>query len=194
MTDPTIESQIIELKNSGADTLFNASTAKFGAQAIRKVADLNWKPLHIIIQAISSLDNVLKPAGLEQSKDLVSLQFVKFPGDPEWTDDPGMKAYYGFMKEWAPNEAASDSTAAFAYMTSLLTEMILRNCGNDLSRENVLKQGTTLRDVALPLLLPGIKVGYSPTDYSPIKQARVSRFDGSKWVRFGDLVSVDEGQ
>jgi ABC-type branched-subunit amino acid transport system substrate-binding protein len=192
VTDPTIESQVIELKNSGADTLFNASTAKFGAQAIRKVADLNWKPLHVIIQAISSLDNVLKPAGLEQSKDLVSLQFVKFPGDPEWNDDPGMKAYYAFMKEWAPNEAASDSTAAFAYMTSLLTEMVLRNCGNDLSRENVLKQATTLRDVELPLLLPGIKVGYSPTDYSPIKQARVARFDGSKWVRFGNLVSTDD--
>ena len=194
MTDPTIESQIIELKNSGADTLFNASTAKFGAQAIRKIADLDWKPLHIIIQAISSLDNVLKPAGLEQSKDLVSLQFVKFPGDPEWTDDPGMKAYYAFMKEWAPNEAASDSTAAFAYMTSQLIETILRNCGNDLSRENVLKQATTLRGVELPLLLPGIKVGYSPTDYSPIKQARVSRFDGTKWVRFGALVSAEDGQ
>ena len=194
MTDPTIESQIIELKNSGADTLFNASTAKFGAQAIRKIADLDWKPLHIIIQAISSLDNVLKPAGLEQSKDLVSLQFVKFPGDPEWTDDSGMKAYYAFMKEWAPNEAASDSTAAFAYMTSQLIETILRNCGNDLSRENVLKQATTLRGVELPLLLPGIKVGYSPTDYSPIKQARVSRFDGTKWVRFGALVSAEDGQ
>ncbi|MFO1159625.1 MAG: hypothetical protein U1E60_12360 [Reyranellaceae bacterium] len=122
----------------------------------------------------------------------MSLQFVKFPGDPEWTDDPDTKTYYAFMREWAPNEAASDSTAAFAYMTSLRTEMTLRNCGNDLSPENVLKQGTTLRDVALPLLLPGIKVGYAPTDYSSIKQARVSRFDGEKWVRFGDLVSTDD--
>ena len=180
------------MKNSGADTLFNASTAKFGAQAIRKVADLNWKPLHIIIQAISSLDNVLKPAGLEQSKDLVSLQFVKFPGDPEWDNDAGMREYYAFMKEWAPNEAASDSTAAFAYMTSRLIETILRNCGNDLSRENVLKQATTIENVELPLLLPGIKVGYSPTDYTPIKKGRMARFDGSKWVRFGDLVSAED--
>jgi branched-chain amino acid transport system substrate-binding protein len=193
MTDPTVESQIIELKNSGADTLFNASTAKFGAQAIRKVADLNWKPLHIIIQAIASLDNVLKPAGLEQSKDLVSLQFVKFPGDAAWDNDPGMKEYYAFMKEWAPNEAASDSTAAFAYMTSRLIETILRNCGNDLSRENVLKQATTLTDIELPLLLPGITVSYSPTDYTPIKQGRMARFDGTKWVHFGELVSAVDG-
>jgi ABC-type branched-subunit amino acid transport system substrate-binding protein len=194
VTDPTVDSQIIELKDSGVDILFNASTAKFGAQAIRKVADLNWKPLHIIIQAISSLDNVLKPAGLAQSKDLVSMQFVKFPGDPEWDNDPGMKGYYAFMKEWAPNEAASDSTAAFAYMTSQLIEMILRNCGNDLSRENVLKQATTLQDVELPLFLPGIKVGYSPTNYTPITKARMARFDGSKWVRFGELVSANDDE
>src|SRR5262249_26872327 len=192
MTDPTVESQIIELKNSGADTLLNASTAKFGAQAIRKVADLNWKPLHIIIQPTSSLERVLKPAGLEQSKDLVSLQFVKFSGDSEWDNDPGMKEYYAFMNEWAPHEAASDSTAAFAYMTSMLTEKILRNSGNDLSRENVMKQATTLRDVELPLLLPGIRVSYSPTDYTPLKQGRMARFDGAKWVRFGDLVSVED--
>lgn len=190
VTDPTVDSQIIELKNSGADTLFNASTAKFGAQAIRKVHELGWKPMHVIVQAISSLDNVLRPAGLEQSKDLVSLQFVKFPGDPEWSDDPAMKEYYAFMKEYAPNEAASDSTAAFAYMTSHLIERILRNSGNNLTRENVLKQATNLKDVELPLLLPGIKVNYTPTDYSPIQQARMSRFDGTKWVRFGELISA----
>jgi branched-chain amino acid transport system substrate-binding protein len=190
VTDPTVDSQIIELKSSGADTLLNVSTAKFGAQAIRKVYELNWKPTHVIVQAISSLDNVLKPAGLEQSKDLISLQFVKFPGDPEWNDDPAMQEYFAFMKEYAPNEAATDSTAAFAYMTSHLIERILRNSGNNLSRENVMKQATTLKDVELPLLLPGIKVTYSPTDYAPIQQARVSRFDGTKWVRFGDLISA----
>lgn len=192
VTDPTVDSQVIELKDSGADTLLNFSTAKFGAQAIRKVYDLNWRPTHVIVQAISSLDNVLKPAGLEQSKDLISLQFVKFPGDPEWADDPAMKEYYAFMKEWAPNEAASDSTAAFAYMTSHLIERILRNSGDALTRENVLKQATTLREVELPLLLPGIRVSYTPEDYSPIQQARVSRFDGTKWVRFGELISAKE--
>ncbi|MBS0220165.1 MAG: ABC transporter substrate-binding protein, partial [Proteobacteria bacterium] len=192
LTDPTVDSQIIELKNSGADTLLNASTAKFGAQAIRKVADLDWHPLHVIVQAISSLDNVLKPAGLAQSKGLVSIQFVKFPGDPEWDNDPAMKEYYTFMKKWAPNEAASDSTAAFAYMTSHLIELILRNCGNDLSRQNVLKQATNLHDVELPLLLPGVKVNYTPSDYSPIQQVRMARFDGTKWVRFGDLISARE--
>lgn len=190
VTDPTVDSQIIELKSSGADTLLNVSTAKFGAQAIRKVYELNWKPTHVIVQAISSLDNVLKPAGLEQSKDLISLQFVKFPGDPEWNDDPAMQEYFAFMKEYAPNEATTDSTAAFAYMTSHLIERILRNSGNNLSRENVLKQATNLTDVELPLLLPGIKVTYSPTDYAPIQQARVSRFDGTKWVRFGELISA----
>jgi branched-chain amino acid transport system substrate-binding protein len=190
VSDPTIDSQIIELKSSGADTLFNVSTAKFGAQAIRKVHELNWKPTHVIVQAISSIDNVLRPAGLEQSKDLISLQFVKFPGDPEWNDDPAMKEYYAFMKEYAPGEAATDSTAAFAYMTSHLIELILRNSGNNLTRENVLKQATNIKDLELPLLLPGIKVNYTPTDYSPIQQARVSRFDGTKWVRFGELISA----
>jgi branched-chain amino acid transport system substrate-binding protein len=190
VSDPTIDSQIIELKSSGADTLFNVSTAKFGAQAIRKVHELNWKPTHVIVQASSSLDNVLRPAGLEQSKDLISLQFVKFPGDPEWNDDPAMKEYYAFMKEYAAGEAATDSTAAFAYMTSHLIELILRNSGNDLTRENVLKQATNIKDLELPLLLPGIKVNYTPTDYSPIQQARVSRFDGTKWVRFGELISA----
>jgi branched-chain amino acid transport system substrate-binding protein len=192
LTDPTIDSQIIELKDAGVDTLLNASTAKFGAQAIRKVSDLNWHPLHVIVQAISSLDNVLKPAGLEQSKGLVAVQFVKFPGDPEWDNDPAMQEYYAFMKKWAPKEAASDSTAAFAYMTSHLIERILRNSGNDLSRENVIKQATNLHDVELPLLLPGVKVSYTPDDYSPIQQVRMARFDGTKWVRFGDLISAKE--
>lgn len=190
VSDPTVDSQVIELKNSGADTLFNVSTAKFGAQAIRKVHELNWKPTHVIVQAISSLGSVLKPAGLEQSKDLISLQFVKFPGDPEWNNDPAMKEYYGFMKEYAPGEAATDATAAFAYMTSHLIELILRNSGSNLTRENVLKQATNINDLELPLLLPGIKVNYTPTDYSPIQQARVSRFDGTKWVRFDELISA----
>ena len=179
LTDPTVESQIIELKSSGVDTLLNASTAKFGAQAIRKVSDLDWHPLHVIVQAISSLDNVLKPAGLERSKDLMTVQFVKFPGDPEWEHDPAMEEYHAFMNQWAPKEEASDSTATFAYMDSMLTERILRNCGNDLTRENVLKQATHLTDVELPLLLPGIKISYTPDDYSPIQQARIARFDGN---------------
>jgi ABC-type branched-subunit amino acid transport system substrate-binding protein len=192
LTDATVESQIIQLKSSGADTIFNASTAKFGAQAIRKVADLEWHPLHVIVQAISSLDNVLKPAGLEQSKDIVSLQFVKFPGDPEWENDPAMQEYQAFMKEWAPKEAASDSTATFAYMASMLMERILRNCGDDLTRENVLKQATNMKDVELPMLLPGVRVNYAPDDYSPIQQARMARFDGTKWVRFGELISAKD--
>ena len=192
LTDATVESQIIQLKSSGADTLLNAATAKFGAQAIRKVADLDWHPLHVIVQAISSLDNVLKPAGLENYKGLMTIQFVKFPGDPEWDNDPAMKDYYAFMKQWAPKEEASDSTATFAYMDTMLTERILRNAGNNLSRENVLKQATHLTDVELPLLLPGIKVNYTPDDYSPIQQARIARFDGTKWVRTGDLISAKD--
>jgi len=192
LTDATVESQIIQLKSSGADTLLNAATAKFGAQAIRKVADLDWHPLHVIVQAISSIDNVLKPAGLENSKGLMTIQFVKFPGDPEWDNDPAMKDYYAFMKQWAPKEEASDSTATFAYMNTMLTERILRNAGNNLSRENVLKQATNLTDVELPLLLPGIKVNYTPDDYSPIQQARIARFDGTKWVRTGDLISAKD--
>jgi branched-chain amino acid transport system substrate-binding protein len=144
----------------------------------------------VIVQAILSFDNVLKPAGLEQSRGLVAVQFVKFPGDPEWDSDPAMQEYYAFMKEWAPKASVSDSTAAFAYMTSHLIERILRSCGNDLSRQSVLKQATNMHDVELPLLLLGVKVTYTPEDYSPIQQVRMARFGGTKWVQFGGLVSV----
>jgi ABC-type branched-subunit amino acid transport system substrate-binding protein len=191
VTDPTVESQIIQLKNSGADTIFNVTTSKFAAQAIRKIADLNWKPLHLAINAVTSVEAVLKPAGLEQSKDIVSLQFMKTPGDPEWANDAGMNEYMTFMKEWAPQEAALDPTAGVSYMMSKITEIILRNCGNDLSRENLLKQATTLKNIELPLLLPGVTVGYAPDDYTPIRKARMTRFNGEKWLPLGDLVSAD---
>ena len=191
VTDPTVESQIIQLKNSGADTIFNVTTSKFAAQAIRKIADLNWKPLHLAINAVTSVEAVLKPAGLEQSKDIVSLQFMKTPGDPEWANDSGMNEYMTFMKEWAPQEAALDPTAGVSYMMSKITEIILRNCGNDLSRENLLKQATTLQNIELPLLLPGVTVGYAPDDYTPIRKARMTRFNGEKWLPLGDLVSAD---
>ncbi len=191
VTDPTVESQIIQLKNSGADTIFNVTTSKFAAQAIRKIADLNWKPLHLAINAVTSVEAVLKPAGLEQSKDIVSLQFMKTPGDPEWANDAGMNEYMTFMKEWAPQEAALDPTAGVSYMMSKITEIILRNCGNDLSRDNLLKQATTLKNIELPLLLPGVTVGYAPDDYTPIRKARMTRFNGEKWLPLGDLVSAD---
>jgi len=191
VTDPTVESQVIQLKNSGADTIFNVTTSKFAAQAIRKIADLNWKPLHLAINAVTSVEAVLKPAGLEQSKDIVSLQFMKTPGDPEWANDSGMNEYMTFMKEWAPQEAALDPTAGVSYMMSKITEIILRNCGNDLSRENLLKQATTLQNIELPLLLPGVTVGYAPDDYTPIRKARMTRFNGEKWLPLGDLVSAD---
>jgi ABC-type branched-subunit amino acid transport system substrate-binding protein len=191
VTDPTVESQIIQLKNSGADTIFNVTTSKFAAQAIRKIADLNWKPLHLAINAVTSVEAVLKPAGLEQSKDIVSLQFMKTPGDPEWANDAGMNEYMTFMKEWAPQEAALDPTAGVSYMMSKIAEIILRNCGNDLSRENLLKQATTLKNIELPLLLPGVTVGYAPDDYTPIRKARMTRFNGEKWLPLGDLVSAD---
>jgi len=191
LTDPTIDSQMIELKNSGADTLFNAATAKFAAQAIRKAADLGWKPFHVLIAASSSMAYVMKPAGLENSKDIITSQFLKMPDDPEWTDDPQMKAYYAFMKQWAPNEVASDATPALAYMTAQLMVTILRNCGDDLSRENVMKQATTLKDMELPLMTPGIKVSYTTDDYTPFRHARMARFDGARWVGFGGLVSSE---
>jgi ABC-type branched-subunit amino acid transport system substrate-binding protein len=191
VTDPTVESQIIQHKNAGADTIFNVTTSKFAAQAIRKIADLNWKPLHLAINAVTSVEAVLKPAGLEQSKDIVSLQFMKTPGDPEWANDAGMNEYMTFMKEWAPQEAALDPTAGVSYMMSKITEIILHNCGNDLSRENLLKQATTLKNIELPLLLPGVTVGYAPDDYTPIRKARMTRFNGEKWLPLGDLVSAD---
>lgn len=188
VAEPTIDSQIVKLKASGADTLFSFATGKFAAQSIKKVAELGWKPLHIVPNASSSLGTVLKPAGLENAQDLVSATFAKDPTDPQWNDDPGMKKFHAFVEKYIPEGKAMESTVLSGYSIAQTMEQALRMCGDDLSRENLMKQAANMKGVQLDGLLPGVTVNTSPTDFAPIDQFQMMTFKGERWQRFGDVI------
>jgi branched-chain amino acid transport system substrate-binding protein len=188
VTEPTIDSQIVALKASGADTLFHASNARFAAQSIRKAYELGWKVQHVLLSGVSVIASVIRPAGLEASTGAVTSFWLKSPEDPMWDDDPDMKEYRAFMKQWAPGELIEES--AFAYTTAQMIVEVLKRCGDDLTRENLLKQATNIQDLQLPLFLPGLKVNISPTSRVAWRRASMARFDGAKWVLFGDIVAV----
>jgi branched-chain amino acid transport system substrate-binding protein len=187
IAEPTIDSQIVALKASGADTLFHASNARFAAQSIRKAHELGWKVQHVLLSGVSVVASVLRPAGLEASTGAVTSFWLKSPENPEWDDDPDMKEYRAFMKQWAPGELVEES--AFAYATAQMIVEVLKRCGDDLSRENLLKQATNVRDLQLPLFLPGVTINTSPTSRVAWRRASMARFDGAKWVLFGDILS-----
>jgi branched-chain amino acid transport system substrate-binding protein len=188
VAEPTIDSQIVKLKASGADTLFSFATGKFAAQSIKKVAELGWKPLHIVPNASSSLGTVLKPAGLENAQDLVSATFAKDPTDPQWNDDPGMKKFHAFVDKYIPEGKAMESTVLSGYSIAQTMEQALRMCGDDLSRDNLMKQAANMKGVQLDGLLPGVTVNTSPTDFAPIDQFQMMTFKGERWQRFGDVI------
>jgi ABC-type branched-subunit amino acid transport system substrate-binding protein len=188
VTEPTIDSQIVTLKASGADTLFHASNARFAAQSIRKAHELGWKVQHVLLSGVSVISSVLRPAGLEASTGAVTSFWLKSPEDPMWDNDSDMLEYRAFMKQWAPGELIEES--AFAYTTAQMIVEVLKRCGDDLSRENLLKQATNIQGLQLPLFLPGLKVNISPTSRIAWRQASMARFDGAKWVLFGDIVAV----
>ncbi len=183
ITDPTVDSQLIELKNSGADVLFSFATPKFASMSIRKVYDLGWRPLHFVPSNATSVEVVLKPAGLEKAAGLISTNFVKDPSDPDWKNDPATKDYLAFMRRYYPEADPLDTQNVVGYITAEALEQVLKQCGDDLTRENVMRQAANLKDVALPMMLPGIKLNTGPTDYTPIKQMQLRRFDGKTWVR-----------
>ena len=188
VAEPTIDSQIVKLKASGADTLFSFATGKFAAQSIKKVAELGWKPLHIVPNASSSLGTVLKPAGLDNAQDLVSATFAKDPTDPQWNDDPGMKKFHAFVEKYIPEGKAMESTVLSGYSIAQTMEQALRMCGDDLSRANLMKQAANMKGVQLDGLLPGVTVNTSPTDFAPIDQFQMMTFKGERWQRFGDVI------
>ena len=188
VTDPTVDSQIVTLKGSGADTFVNITTPKFAAQAIRKAYDIDWKPLQLLNNVSASVGSVLTPAGLDKSVGLITTAYIKDPTDPQWKDDAGMKNWYAFMKKYYPDGNVADGSNAYGYTAAQLLVQVLKQCGDDLTRENVMKQAASLKDVALPLFLPGIKVNTSPTDYFTFQQLRLAKFDGKEWVLFGDLI------
>ena len=191
-TDATIDSQIVSLKSAGVDTLFVMTTPKFGAQAIRKIGELNWKPLTYISAISTSLKIVLEPAGLEHSKGLITALAVKKPDDPRWENAKDVEEYKAFLKQWYPSGNLADSSNITGYQTAIVAVEILTRCGDDLTRECVIKQATNLTNLAAPLLLPGITITTTPTRYTPFKQMQIARFDGTTWVPEGPLISANE--
>ena len=187
VTDPTIDSQIVNLKNSGANVFFNITIPKYAVQAIKKAHDIGWKPLHLLNNVSSSLATVIKPAGLEASKGLITALYMKEITDPQWYHDQGYKDWVTWMKKYYPEGALDDQSNAYAYSVAQTMVQTLKQAGNDLSRENIMKQAASLKDLSLPLLLPGVKINTSATDFAPIEQEQLARFDGERWVLFGEL-------
>jgi branched-chain amino acid transport system substrate-binding protein len=189
VSEPTVDSQIITLKASGADVLFSASTAKAAAQTIRKVAELDWHPTHFLVQNANSIATVLTPAGLENSKGLISTAYIKDPRDPQFVNDEGIKWYVDFMKKYYPEGDLNDPQNEIGVSIAATFVQVLKQCGNDLSRENLLAQANSIKDLELPLLLPGIKLNTSAQDHYPIEQFQLVKFDGRTWSRFGDVLT-----
>jgi branched-chain amino acid transport system substrate-binding protein len=188
VSDPTIDSQVLKIKDAGADLFFSASTPKQAAQAIKKIAELGWHPIHIVDINATSVGAVLQPAGLDASKGLISTNYGKDPGDPQWKDDPGMKRYLEFMAKYYPDGDKNSNFNTYGYSTSQLMVHVLKQCGDDLTRENVLKQATNLKNVELDLALPGIKGNTAPNDYRVNKQLQMMRFNGERWELFGPIL------
>jgi branched-chain amino acid transport system substrate-binding protein len=188
VSDPTIDSQILKLKSAGADLFFSASTPKFAAQAIKKNAELGWKPVHILDINATSVGAVMQPAGLEASKGVISVNYGKDPSDPTWKDDAGMKRYFDFMAKYFPEGDKNSSFNTYGYGTAQLMVHVLKQCGDDLTRENVLKQATNLKNVQLDLALPGIVGNTTPNDYRVNKQLQMMKFNGERWELFGPII------
>ena len=186
-SDPTVDSQIVSLRASGANVLFIASVPKFAAQAIRKAYDIDWHPQVLLSSVGSSIAGAIRPAGFEAAKGVISAAYQKDPADPQWKDDPAMKAWNVWMDKYNPHVDKSDYYAPYGYNIGYAVVQILKQCGNDLTRENIMKQASHL-DMELPLLLPGIRLRTTPTDLRPIKQMRLVRFNGQRYVLFSDVL------
>jgi branched-chain amino acid transport system substrate-binding protein len=187
VSDPTIDSQMTRLAASGADTFFNITTPKFAAQAIKKAAELNWKPMHFLNNVSASVGSVLKPAGLENAQGIISTGYLKDPTDPQWKTDAGFMKWEAFVDKNMPGANKLDASIVYGYTVSQGLMHVLKNAGDDLSRENIMKQAASIKDLELDMLLPGIKVNTSPTDFAPIQQEQLQVFKGDRWVLFGEI-------
>src|SRR5277367_2598815 len=187
-SEPTVDSQIVTLQGSGADILLIAATPKFAAQAIRKSFDLGWNAVRYVTNVSVSVTTILKPAGLDKSKGLITAYYGKDPTDPRWKDDAGMKEWAVFVAKYMSPTELNDANATYAFGAAATMVQVLKQCGDDLSRENVMKQAANLKDLELPLLLPGMKINTSPTNFSPIRQMQLASFDGASWQLFGELI------
>jgi branched-chain amino acid transport system substrate-binding protein len=187
VTDPTVDSQIVNLKNSGASVFVNITTPKAAVQAIKKAHDIGWKPVQLLTTVSASVGVVLRVAGIEASRGLLTALYIKDPTDPQWKSDPAMKDWFAFMKKYYPEGNTDDFVNVYGVLAAQTLVQTLKQCGTDLSRANVMKQAANLKDLALPLFLPGIKVNTSPTDYYPIEQMQLAKFDGERWALFGEV-------
>jgi ABC-type branched-subunit amino acid transport system substrate-binding protein len=188
-TDPTVDSQIIGMKAAGCDVFVNTGIPKFAAQAIRKAAEIDWKPLHILSSVGNSVAATLKPAGLENAKDLVTDFYLKDLTDPQWKDDQGYKDWLVFMDKYYPEGDKVDAANVYGPSVAQTVVQVLKQCGDDLTRENIMKEAANLHGFRVPMLLPGITINTSPTDFAPIKQIQMARFDGERWQLFGPLIN-----
>jgi branched-chain amino acid transport system substrate-binding protein len=191
LSDPTVDSQMVTLKASGADLFYNITTPKFGAQAIKKAAELGWRPIQILDINATPVSQTLIPAGLENAKGIISVNYGKDPLDPQWANDEGMKRYKAFMAKYAPGEDANSGIASYGYSTAALLVQILKQCGDDLTRANIMKQATNIRNFTSDLALPGMTTSTSPNDWRINKQFQMMKFDGQRWVLFGPILTDD---
>ena len=189
VSEPTVDSQMVRLKASGADVFFNVATPKFAAQAIRKAAEMGWKPVHLLNNVSISVGAVLKPAGLENAVGILTAGYQKDQTDPQWKDDPGFKRWSAFMDKYYPDGDKSSSFTGYAYSVAQTLVHVLKQCGDDLTRDNVMRQAASLKGLELEMLQPGIKLDTSPTDYFPIEQMQMQRFTGERWQTFGPVIS-----
>jgi branched-chain amino acid transport system substrate-binding protein len=188
-SEPTVDSQIVTLQGAGVDTVLYAATPKFAAQAIRKTYDIGWTPARYVTDVSQSIATVMKPAGFEKAKGVTTAVYGKDPTDARWKDDPGYKAFADFVGKYMTPKDLTDSSAVYGFGAAATMVQVLKQCGADLSRENVMRQTASLKDLTLQMGLPGLSINTSPTDFSPIRQMELASFDGESWRAFGDLMS-----
>jgi branched-chain amino acid transport system substrate-binding protein len=192
-TDPTVDRQIVTLKTMGADIFFNEASPKFAAQAIKRAAEIGWKPVQFLASISNSVGSVLKPAGLEASTGILSTNYLKDATDPTWKDDPALKEWAAFMDKYFPEGDKTSTFSVYGYLTAQTMVQVLKQCGDELTRENVMKQAANLKNLELGMLLPGIKINTSPTDYFPVEQMQMSRFNGDHGELFGSVIGGEIG-
>jgi ABC-type branched-subunit amino acid transport system substrate-binding protein len=192
-TEPSIDSHIVKLKGTGADVVVNISTPKFAAQTIKKMAELEWKPMHLMTDVSISIGAVMKPAGLEASEGVLSATYLMDASDPQWKDNEGMKKFMTFIDKYMPGANISDTNIVYGYAAAQTMVQVLQQAGDNLTRENVMKQAASLKDFAPDTLIPGVKINTSATDFAPIEQLKIMQFRAGQWVLFGDIISAETG-
>lgn len=192
VTDPTVDSQILQLRNTGADVFFNVSTPKFAAQSIKKMAEIGWKPAHYLVGVAASVGAVMRPAGVENCQGILTAQYLKDVTDPKWDDFPDVREWRAFMAKWNPNANVLEGSNASSYAAVVGFAEVLRRCGDELTRENLMRQAASLKNLEVPLMLPGVKVNTGSDDFYPLQSLQMARFEGDHWVLFGEMMSLDK--